>query len=156
MKYRSKSAVSQAQSCGGETRLNASERHPRERLHRRYSFGDFTLDLDRGALCRGGEEVTLRPKSFQVLTYFVEHHGRLVTKGELTEKLWPETAVMDNSLAQCIVEIRRAVGDDTQQLIRTVSRRGYIFTPSVTTPVAEFPSNPCPFPAPKTTVVGAW
>jgi Tol biopolymer transport system component len=46
---------------------------------------------------------------------------------------------MDNSLAQCIVEIRRALGDQSQQIIRTVARRGYQFTASVTTPVVEFP-----------------
>ena len=118
------------------------EPHPGERLHRRYSFIDFTLDLDRAILCRGVEEITLRPKPFEVLTYLVEHHGRIVTKAELAEALWPDTAVMDNSLAQCIVEIRRALGDDTQQLIRTVARRGYLFTLSVTTPVIDFPRQP--------------
>ena len=84
--------------------------HSGERLRRQYSFGDFTLDLERGVLRRGIEEVTLRPKSFEVLTYLVEHHGRLVTKAEMAESVWRDMAVMDNSLAQCLVEIRRALG----------------------------------------------
>ena len=109
---------------------------------RQYSFGEFTLDLDGGFLRRGAEEVALRPKPFEVLVYLVEHHGRLITKAALTEAVWPDTAVMDNSLAQCLVEIRRALGDDSQQLIRTVARRGYIFTAPVTTPVVEFPRLP--------------
>ena len=50
---------------------------------RQYAFGDFTLDLDAGLLRRGAEEVTLRPKAFEVLVYLVERHGRLVAKSEL-------------------------------------------------------------------------
>jgi DNA-binding winged helix-turn-helix (wHTH) protein/Tol biopolymer transport system component len=116
--------------------------HSADRLHRQYLFGDFTLDLDGGFLRCGAGEVALRPKPFEVLVYLVEHHGRLLTKAELTEAVWPDTAVMDNSLAQCLVEIRRALGEGSQQLIRTVPRRGYIFTAPVTTPVAEFPRQP--------------
>jgi len=63
----------------------------------------------------------------------------MVSKSALIEAVWPDTAVGDNSLAQCLLEIRRALGDDSQRLIRTVARRGYIFTASVTTPVVEFP-----------------
>ena len=122
--------------------MGSPEPHSADRLRRQYSFGDFTLDLDGGFLRRGAEEVALRPKPFEVLVYLVEHHGRLVTKADLTEAVWPDTAVMDNSLAQCLVEIRRALGDDSQQLIRTVARRGYVFTAPVTTPVVEFPRLP--------------
>lgn len=119
--------------------MGTPEPHTGERLQRQYSFGGFTLDLDRGFLRRGAEEVALRPKPFEVLVYLVEHHGRLVTKAALTGAVWPDTAIMDNTLAQCLVEVRRALGDDSQQLIRTVTRRGYLFTASVTTLVAEFP-----------------
>jgi DNA-binding winged helix-turn-helix (wHTH) protein/Tol biopolymer transport system component len=106
--------------------------------------------LERGVLRRGVEEVTLRPKAFEVLAYLVEHHSVLVTKNALIDSIWPDTAVMDNSLAQCLVEIRRALGDDSQQLIRTVARRGYLFTAPVTTPVVEFPRRlPVP-PSPAT------
>src|SRR5882672_2157028 len=113
-----------------------------EKPRRQYSFGEFTLDLERGALTRGGEEVALRPKSFETLTYLVERHGQLVTKSTLIESVWPDTAVGDNSLAQCLFDIRRALSDDSQQLIRTVARRGYLFTAAVTTPVVEFPRQP--------------
>src|SRR5882672_5583795 len=113
-----------------------------EKPRRQYSFGEFTLDLERGALTRGGEEVALRPKSFETLTYLVERHGQLVTKSTLIESVWPDTAVGDNSLAQCLFDIRRALSDDSQQLIRTVARRGYVFTPPVITPLVEFPRDP--------------
>jgi Tol biopolymer transport system component/DNA-binding winged helix-turn-helix (wHTH) protein len=109
---------------------------------RQYSFGGFTLDIDGGFLRRGAEEVALRPKPFEVLLYLVEHHGRVVSKTELTRAVWPDVAVMDNTLAQCLVEIRRALGDASQQLIRTVARRGYVFTLPVTTPTVQFPRSP--------------
>ena len=126
--------------------MSSLEPRSGERPRGRYSFGEFTLDLERGALTRGGEEIALRPKSFEALTYLIEHHGQLVTKSALVEAVWPDTAVGDNSLAQCLFDIRRALGDDSQQLIRTVARRGYVFTPPVTTPVVEFPREPGPIP----------
>lgn len=118
--------------------MNSPDPAPSGRVRRQYSFGDFTLDLDGGFLRRRGEEVSLRPKPFEVLVYLVEHHGRVVAKGELIEAVWPGTAVMDNSLAQCLVEIRRVLADESQQVVRTVARRGYVFSAPVTVPVVEF------------------
>jgi DNA-binding winged helix-turn-helix (wHTH) protein/TolB-like protein/Flp pilus assembly protein TadD len=97
-----------------------------------YSFSDFTLDLARGCLLREGEEVKLRPKVFDALKYLVENNNRLVTKAELIEAVWSESFVTDDSLVQCVVELRRALGDDAQQYIKTVPRRGYIFDAMVT------------------------
>lgn len=123
--------------------MNRSEPTARgEGPRHQYCFADFTLDLDRGFLRRCGEEVTLSPKAFEVLAFLVEHHGRLVTKNDLIEAVWPDTAITDNSLAQRLLEIRRALADDSQQLIRTVARRGYLFTASVAMPVMEIPHQP--------------
>ncbi len=120
---------------------------------RQYRFGEYELDLEHASLKRGGEEVALRAKSFEVLAYLVERPGRLVTKAELIDAVWRDVSVADNSLAQCILEIRRALDDDAQQSIRTVARRGYIFTATFTTPPLEFPRSPTavapiPMPAP--------
>ena len=54
--------------------------------------------------------VPLRPKSFDVLLYLVRNRGRLVTKDELFENVWANVIVTDNSLVQCIKEIRQALG----------------------------------------------
>src|SRR5689334_4892367 len=94
---------------------------------RTYVFDEFTVDLDRGCLLRDGEEVKLRPKSFQALVYLVENSGRLISKQELIGAIWPEVAVTDDSLVQCVIEIRKAFGGDPNRFIRTVPRRGYIF-----------------------------
>jgi DNA-binding winged helix-turn-helix (wHTH) protein/uncharacterized protein YhfF len=90
-------------------------------------FENYTLDLMRCALLRGEEEISLRPKAFDVLRYLAERAGRLVTKEELIEAMWPDIFVTDDSLVQCIAEIREALSDDARKIIRTVPRRGYLF-----------------------------
>jgi DNA-binding winged helix-turn-helix (wHTH) protein len=95
------------------------------------SFDAFTLDVSRGCLRRGADDVRLRPKSFDVLRYLVENPGRLVGKEELLRAVWRHAFVTDNSLVQCLIEIRRALHDDGQVIIRTVPRRGYIFDTAV-------------------------
>ena len=92
-----------------------------------YYFDGFVLDLRRGCLLHGTEEVKLRPKSFATLQYLVENRGRLIGKDELVQAVWPGTAVTDNSLVQCLREVREALGDSSQHFIKTVPRRGYIF-----------------------------
>lgn len=99
--------------------------------HEIYSFDEFRLDLTRGALFRGASEIKLRPKSFEVLKYLTENQGRLVGKDELIESVWRGMAVTDDSLVQCMKDIRRALGDDAQAIIKTVPRRGYIFEKEV-------------------------
>jgi len=61
----------------------------------------------------------------------VQHQGRIVSKTELIDAIWSDAAVTDNSLAQCLLEIRRALDDDAQRLIRTVAKRGYLFVSPV-------------------------
>src|SRR5262245_59713156 len=97
-----------------------------------YSFGPFTLDLERACLLRGGQEIKLRPKSLELLRQFVEHPGILMSKHELIQSVWPETFVTDDSLVQCVRDIRRVLEDTAQQYIRTVPSRGYIFEAEVT------------------------
>ncbi|HET7203120.1 MAG TPA: winged helix-turn-helix domain-containing protein [Steroidobacteraceae bacterium] len=94
---------------------------------RSYRFGDYTLDLRRGSLLKGQVEVRLRPKSFAVLQALVERHGELVTKEELLGAVWGKTVVTEGAITQCLIDVRRALGDEAQEVVRTVPRRGYVF-----------------------------
>ncbi|MGD2128458.1 MAG: winged helix-turn-helix domain-containing protein [Lysobacterales bacterium] len=105
--------------------------------HSRFAVGDFTLDLDRGSLLRDGEEVALRPKSYQILVYLVQHAGALAAKEELLAAAWPDVVVTDDSLTQCLIDIRKALGDSSRTMIRTVPRRGYVLE----LPVAAIPAD---------------
>src|SRR5215470_1862480 len=91
-----------------------------------FGFGKFILDLRRGCLRSDNREVELRPKSFEVLRYLVENAGRLVRKDEIIEAVWPNVTVTDESLTRCISDIRLALEDADQSVIKTMTRRGYI------------------------------
>jgi DNA-binding winged helix-turn-helix (wHTH) protein/TolB-like protein/Tfp pilus assembly protein PilF len=119
--------------------VSATTPRPETQRQRQYCFGAFTLDLDSGFLRRAGDVVELRPRAFEVLVYLVERHGKLVAKDELASAVWAGLVVTDNSVAQCITEIRRALGDDDQKTIRTVARRGYVFAAPVAAPVRVLP-----------------
>src|SRR5512138_475771 len=99
--------------------------------HRIYSFGDFALDLTTGCLHHNGDEVKLRPKAFEALRYLVENSNRLVSKEELVQAIWTDAIVTDNSLVQCLKEVRAALHDEAHLIIKTVPRRGYIFAAEV-------------------------
>ncbi len=92
----------------------------------RIGFDSFALDLDRSALIGQAGEVALRPKSFEVLRHLLEHAGRIVAKDALMQAVWPDVTVGDESLAQCVSEIRRALGDGGLRIVKTVPRRGYM------------------------------
>jgi DNA-binding winged helix-turn-helix (wHTH) protein/tetratricopeptide (TPR) repeat protein len=98
---------------------------------RTFWFEGFALDLDRGCLLGEDGEIELRPKSFEVLCYLIEHAGRLVRKDKIMKAVWPNVVVSDASLAQCVSEVRLALRDNQQQIIRTVARRGYLFAAPV-------------------------
>jgi predicted ATPase/DNA-binding winged helix-turn-helix (wHTH) protein len=102
-----------------------------EASHVSYQFGEFTLDIARGCLLHAGTEIKLRPKVYETLKYLVEHPGQLIGKQELMQAVWPNAFVTDDSLVQCTLELRRALNDTRQQLLKTVPRRGYLFTASV-------------------------
>ena len=107
-----------------------------------YQFGEFTLDVARGCVLKAGSEIKLRPKVYETLKYLVEHPGRLIGKQELMQAVWPDAFVTDDSLVQCTLELRRALDDRSQQLFKTVPRRGYLFTAEVTLRLTK----PDPFP----------
>jgi TolB-like protein/DNA-binding winged helix-turn-helix (wHTH) protein/Tfp pilus assembly protein PilF len=92
-------------------------------------FDRFTLDTARGVLLGPWGEIPLRPKSYEVLLYLARHPGRLIARNELIDAVWGKAVITDDSLTQCLVEIRRALGDETRTLVRTVPRRGYRFDP---------------------------
>jgi adenylate cyclase len=97
-----------------------------------YRFEGCTLDLTRGCLEAAGHEVELRPKCFDVLRHLVENGNRLISKEELVAAAWPQVVVTDESLARCISDVRAAIADYEHKIIKTVPRRGYLFTADVT------------------------
>src|SRR5262249_20559054 len=100
-------------------------------------FEGYTLDIARNSLRAADREIALRPKSFDLLRYLVENPDRLVTKEELLKAIWPNVVVTDESLLKCVSEVRQAIGDCDQAIIKTIPRRGYRFT----APVSRLTTN---------------
>jgi TolB-like protein len=110
-------------------------------------IGAYRLDTGRPCLfAPDGAEVPLRPKSLDVLLHLARNPRRVVTRAELMEAVWPDVFVTDDSLTQCIVELRRALGP-AGAMLRTVQRRGYLLE------VEEMrPTPPVAAPAPPPTL----
>ena len=115
-------------------------------IHRAYQFGPFHLDLRERRLSRGDEVIPLRLKVFDTLAVLVENAGRLVTKQELLETVWPETSVEENNLNHNVSVLRKALGERAtgQQFIETVPRVGYRFAAPVEVAGAQGPAPTSP------------
>jgi DNA-binding winged helix-turn-helix (wHTH) protein/Tfp pilus assembly protein PilF/TolB-like protein len=104
-----------------------------------FQFGEFQIDVLSRTLRREKEIVTLNRRAFDVLLYLVQNPGRVLTRDELLKNVWPETFVDENSLAQSISALRRALeekpGDNSY--IVTLPGRGYQFVSAVTVVVPE-------------------
>lgn len=98
-----------------------------------YEFGPFRVDPVKRLLLRDGQAVAVTSKVFDTLLALVEHHGQLLPKDELMERLWPDTVVEENNLTQQISVLRKALGERSgeHRYIVTVPGRGYSFVAEV-------------------------
>jgi DNA-binding winged helix-turn-helix (wHTH) protein/Flp pilus assembly protein TadD len=94
-----------------------------------FRFGPFVVDRKGYRVLRGDQAVNLTPKLIDLLLHLVDRQGKLVTKEELLEALWPSVNVTDNAIAQAVSELRQALGDEASAptFIKTIARRGYRF-----------------------------
>jgi pimeloyl-ACP methyl ester carboxylesterase/DNA-binding winged helix-turn-helix (wHTH) protein len=96
-----------------------------------YLFDEYRVDADERTLFKGDREVSLTPKVFDTLLVLLEHCRHVLTKKELMQKIWPDSFVEENNLAQNISILRKAFG--AGKYIQTVPRRGYRFVGEVST-----------------------
>jgi DNA-binding winged helix-turn-helix (wHTH) protein/TolB-like protein/cytochrome c-type biogenesis protein CcmH/NrfG len=98
-----------------------------------YEFGPFRLDRSEELLLEGARKVPLTPKAYQTLLVLVENHGRIITKDELLQRVWPDAFVEEATLAQNVFTLRKQLCDDREGAIyiETVPKRGYRFVAEV-------------------------
>ena len=98
-----------------------------------FVFGAFRVDVTERTLFGEKGAVPLTPKAFDTLLILVENSGHVLSKNELMEKVWPDSFVEENNLAQNISMLRKALGEESggQKYIETVSKRGYRFVAEV-------------------------
>ena len=90
-------------------------------------LGSIRADIQRGCLIGlDDQQIWLRPKTWNVLCHLIRNAGSVVSRANLLDTVWPEVFVTDASLTQCIAELRKALDDNSGDLLRTVPRRGYL------------------------------
>ena len=94
-----------------------------------YAFGAFALDVPERRLTNDGTAVPIPPKALDLLVALVRASGRLVSKSQLLDHVWPDAFVEEGVLAVHVSALRKALGDDRRipHYIETVSRSGYRF-----------------------------
>ena len=105
-----------------------------------YLFDGFQLDVTRRKLVSSGGLVQpLNSRAMEALLLLVANAGELVEKRRLMETIWPQAVVEDNNLNQCILAIRKALGEaaGSNRYVMTVQGRGYRFVSPVRTVVRE-------------------
>jgi TolB-like protein/DNA-binding winged helix-turn-helix (wHTH) protein/Tfp pilus assembly protein PilF len=132
------------------------------------AFGDFRLDSTRVEVTHRGQPIALRPKAYALLSYLLAHPGRTLGKRELIAALWPNVVVTEDSLVQCVADLRAALGPEGAHLVTTVPRHGYRFDgvleAAAVTPVPppaepkrrSWPMALCALGLAVATIVGAW
>jgi DNA-binding winged helix-turn-helix (wHTH) protein len=102
-------------------------------MPRNLRFAEFDLDPEARLLRRGGQDIHLGPKAFDLLTLLVDRRPRVLTKAQLMEALWPRTSVTEANLTNLVGELRTVLGDDPKQprFVRTAFGVGYAFAGQV-------------------------
>lgn len=110
----------------------------------RLIFGDCVLDLERQEFYRGGALLHIRAKVFNILSFLIANRDRVLSRDELLAHGWPGLTVSDSTLSNCIVSLRRAIGDDVRnpRFVKTLHGRGLRFIAEVTVEEADAPAVP--------------
>ena len=96
-------------------------------------LGDMLFDAKRNSLVdKTGKDVALRPQSVDLLKALVARSGTVVSKETLLAEVWGHIAVTDDSLTQCIADIRRGLADRDHKIIQTVPKKGYLLVAETT------------------------
>ena len=98
-----------------------------------YEFGPFRLEPDEHLLLRDGKPALLTPKAFDLLLFLVQNQGRLVTKDQLMQALWPGSFVEEANITVLISSLRKVLGEreGDEPYIKTIPKKGYRFIPLV-------------------------
>ncbi len=94
----------------------------------RYAFGDCVFDAGTFELERNGVVVDTTPQALSLLQFLLQNRGRLVSKHEVIDEVWSGRSISDSALSVRLHAVRHAIGDDDQQIIKTVHGRGFRFT----------------------------
>ena len=101
--------------------------------HKVYEFDDFRIDVAHLMLYHRGTEIAMVPKAVETLLALIERRGKIVSKDELLEAVWPDTVVEESNLFLYLSLLRKTLGthQDGSPYVETLRRRGYRFNGDV-------------------------
>src|SRR5215510_14368076 len=101
--------------------------------HKVYEFDDFRIDVAHLMLYHRGAEIPLVPKAVETLLALIERRGKIVSKDELLEAVWPDAVVEESNLFVYLSVLRKTLGTlaDGRPYVETLRRRGYRFNGDV-------------------------
>ncbi|BBN82253.1 hypothetical protein PA25_22380 [Pseudoalteromonas sp. A25] len=107
---------------------------PTSKQHSPFYLNNTLVIPDKNVLERAGHSITVQPKQMDVLCYFADHAGELVTSEALIENCWPNQYISDSPLHKCIASLRKALEDDKAHpnYIKTLPKKGYLLVANVT------------------------
>src|SRR5262252_7189987 len=101
-------------------------------------FGAFELEENAGELRKNGSKIRLQEQPLQVLQILLRHPGKVITREELRQKIWPSDTFVDfdHRINNAIKRLREALGDtaETPRYIETLPRHSYRFVGSLSEP----------------------
>ena len=108
-----------------------------------YEFGPYRLEPDEHLLLRGNKPLPLAPKAFDLLIFLVQNQGRLLTKDQIMQAVWPDSFVEEANLTVWISVLRKTLGagEGSPQYIETIPKKGYRFTEDVRSGAAPEPAG---------------
>lgn len=91
------------------------------------TFGGLRYSEQRNSVIdRKGQRVSLRPKTLEVFRFLVDNQNSVVSRESLFETVWADVVVTEDSLSKCIAEIRKILGPDAREILKTIPKRGYV------------------------------
>ena len=98
-----------------------------------YKFNNIEIDTDKYILLANGNEKSVEPQVFNLITYLVKNKDRVISRDELLDHVWKGRVVSDTSINNSIKSARKSVDDDgiKQQVIKTIHSRGYQFVAEI-------------------------
>lgn len=108
-----------------------------------YQFGQFEVNAASGELLKNGKRVRLQEQPFRLLVVLLENAGEVVTREDLSSRIWPEDTFVDfdGSLRVAVRKLREALDDDAEspRYVETIPKRGYRFLGPAVRPAAVLP-----------------
>lgn len=110
-----------------------------ELLYTKFSIGDVVVSPQTNEIIREGKEKRLEPKLIALLVYLAQHAQQVISRQQITETIWPNVIVGEESITQAIFSLRNALGDDAKnpKYIETIPKKGYRFLADVIAIKAE-------------------